>query len=784
MTGPRIRPRILPHLAVIAALVTALLPLRTLLDSGWFAETVCLVVAIVATGYAGRWIRGSVALAAQLIAWCIGVCWAYPGGIGGLVGVDGWGLPHVIEAASTQVMTSVAPLGAGAPLRFVLVAAVGLLTLLIDGLANARHAPLVAVLPLTAVFIAPQLAVPNGDHLLYAVIFAIALLLLVASRGSRTPRTRSATASVAIVLLAACVGVVAIPAIPFAPTNGISLYTRPTSVDVSINLGDDLRNRSNVEVMRLYTNLAAAPYLRLATHTRLDDDGWHVDSGSSHPLAEGFAPLDADPELEYAGRTTWIDHVRLDTPYLPLPGNALSVDGAGGSWQASDDNRTARTRSGSVQGLEYRVESVELLPTHDQFETFPAGLGPGPALEVSPSVTNGIIGQYARQVTADAPTAYDKAIALQAWLRSSEFGYSLDTPVADGFDGSDIEAIERFLEVREGYCVHFASAFTLMARSLGLPTRIAIGYLPGTSTGDRVDGRPVYSVTADRLHAWPEVYLDGSGWTRFDPTPAVAQAQSVTASDEEPEPEPEPEPTAPETATPDPTPSASEATAPDRSPTTAVPDAPIARHHIAWWPFAVLGVIVLAALPWIVRRGIRHARLAAAHRGDALAAWRHKHMLTVERIIGMKTGTGGSEGAAYLARVREAMAAPSAVGRNSPRAANSFRPSCSSSWRMRWLTALGVTLSSAAACVTLRRRAFTASTTSALLTSRRFRRSARATASWSPRTSSVKAWSRVMSTDSRNLSRFCLETFPGSPLPFSSCRHLCRRAPRPGATPC
>jgi hypothetical protein len=131
------RPRILPHVAVIAALITAVLPLTTLLDSGWFGASIAIVIAIVAAGYAGRWSNALLAIALQALTWFIGVWWAYPGRLGDLIGLDGWGVPRVLESAGAQIMTSVAPVDAGAPLRFALVGAIGLLTILVDATANA-----------------------------------------------------------------------------------------------------------------------------------------------------------------------------------------------------------------------------------------------------------------------------------------------------------------------------------------------------------------------------------------------------------------------------------------------------------------------------------------------------------------------------------------------------------------------------------------------------------------------------------------------------------------------
>ena len=79
---------------------------------------------------------------------------------------------------------------------------------------------------------------------------------------------------------------------------------------------------------------------------------------------------------------------------------------------------------------------------------------------------------------------------------------------------------------KQGYCVQFATAMIMMARSAGIPARMAIGFLPGSAT------QGVWTVTAADAHAWPELYLDGIGWTRFEPTPAVRSgAPPVYASD-------------------------------------------------------------------------------------------------------------------------------------------------------------------------------------------------------------------------------------------------------------
>ncbi len=113
---------------------------------------------------------------------------------------------------------------------------------------------------------------------------------------------------------------------------------------------------------------------------------------------------------------------------------------------------------------------------------------------------------------ARARTPYEEAIALQDWLRDpGRFIYTLDAR-----SGHDSSAIETFLfDTRRGYCEQFAGSFAAMARSVGLPARVAVGFTTGTLDPDA----GVYRVTSKDAHAWPEVYLAGIGWTAFEPTP-------------------------------------------------------------------------------------------------------------------------------------------------------------------------------------------------------------------------------------------------------------------------
>ena len=120
----------------------------------------------------------------------------------------------------------------------------------------------------------------------------------------------------------------------------------------------------------------------------------------------------------------------------------------------------------------------------------------------------------AQQVTEGATTPYDKARALERYL-STNFGYTLQLPATPVQD-----PLANFLFVRkEGHCEYFASAMTIMLRSLGVPARLVNGFRGGEFN----DVTGSYIVRGRDAHAWVEAFFPGYGWISFDPTPAATR---------------------------------------------------------------------------------------------------------------------------------------------------------------------------------------------------------------------------------------------------------------------
>jgi protein-glutamine gamma-glutamyltransferase len=127
------------------------------------------------------------------------------------------------------------------------------------------------------------------------------------------------------------------------------------------------------------------------------------------------------------------------------------------------------------------------------------------------------VADLAKQITARAGTPYDKAVAIEGYLRTN-YRYTLDLA---GHPGED--PLTRFLFVnRAGHCEYFASAMTVLLRTLGIPARYVNGFLPGEYNDVGKD----YIVRASDAHSWVEVYFPSYGWLTFDPTPPAPITQA------------------------------------------------------------------------------------------------------------------------------------------------------------------------------------------------------------------------------------------------------------------
>lgn len=650
--GRRPRPSLILPVVLAVALGVSMLPIFRVIDAGdWVAGAALGILLVLGSGWLARSFRWPAVLV-FLIELAVAV--VYLTGVFARDSAFFFVIPTsetlrdliaAVQRSIDVIVTGSAPLDAGPDLSMLLVCAAILLTLALDHVVITTRMPLLGAIALIAVYLSPSFAVRFEVNIVEFVIFAGVLLLLLAvdtrlhavARGGAAsagtswqwdaPRAVDGSSSGGAFGAAAAVGAVAIvasivvaPALPEpAPVNvgGISGAT----IDPTLSLGESLRLPEPVEVLRVQTDSGSPPYLRAVTLTNFDGTVWEPDTGVGVPLQElDWLIPTANEEITLSEVVTDVEVTEYASPWLPVPFPATSISGLDGDWLALDENRTVLTQESSPQGQAYTVTSQVPRPTLEQIRAVPAALDSrataqylfvdGDASLIAP------IRELAQEVTADAQTDYDRLLALQSWFRS-EFDYSLNAPVEDGFDGSGLEAITSFLDERTGYCVHFASSFAAMGRTLGMPTRIVVGYLPGTATGDTNDGRPIYSVSSSQLHAWPEVHFAGIGWIPFEPTATLGRAtrfwpESAGGVDEEGN------PLTPEAST-------APSSAPTRDPLDEqTPVDSAAGTGRPWQPgpslAVMLAVAAVLAAPGVAR-GIRRARRVHAARADAGAAW-------------------------------------------------------------------------------------------------------------------------------------------------------------------
>ena len=646
--APRGRPRgeLRLTIAAWAALIATMVPLLRVVDSGgWMPGAAILSAVLFGTGFGLRRIGRMPAVAVsliQLVVWVVAVTAVFLRGtamLGVLPSAASIGQARdLVETAASEIVDGVAPLAASTGLSFVIVACLGLLAIGLDHVVLTTRMPLLATIALVAVWLIPAIAVPAGVDVPAFVLLAAAILWLLRAEtrtreAAASPRAGGVTALALTVGALALTGAVVVgPALPPPPAAPGGLGAA-TSIDPTLDLGDDLRRPGDVTVLTLHGDAPDIPYLRVATLSSFDGRVWQPDRPWSVPLAaDALTPVSAEDGVRVTEYRTSVQVTQLSSEYLPVPFPAVGVAGLEGAWSVVPYSRTVFTASGTVQGQSYEVVSHVPRPTLEQIRSSSARITGSPLdLTALPADTPGVIARTARSVTAGAGSDYDRLIALQSWFRGPDFTYSLSAPVQDGFDDAGVDAVAAFLDRKEGYCVHFAGSFALMARTLGMPSRVVVGFLPGSPTGQVVDGERVAAVTMSQLHAWPEVYFEGIGWVPFEPTKSLGVATEFRRASE---------PTdgagtdvATPTAAPSPTSSATGA--PAERPDQPAEAAPTGRRSVAPWPAfaAVLVALLLIAAPATAAALRRRARRV---RGGIDGAWRNAQDAAIDLGIPLR----------------------------------------------------------------------------------------------------------------------------------------------------
>lgn len=349
--------------------------------------------------------------------------------------------------------------------------------------------------------------------------------------------------------------------------------------------------------------MGRSPMVRLTVLDTYDGTVWH--GGGDYVVTGENVPDDEAPP----SRSVQVDQdvtVRgLDSAWLPAVARPAQLFGADAV--AADPATGVLAHRGTEAGFRYQVHSAAPVVNADamvgasvdtsmpQYTQLPG--------EVPPELAD-----LARQATAEVGDPFQKFAAIESYLREN-FTYSLEAPTGHSFG----QLAKKFLtQGGSGTPEQFAATFALMARSVGLPARVVVGYRTATPAEDGV----VHVMSSD-IWAWPEVPFAGLGWVAFEPTPL----EGVPPTSEMLESEVQAPDAAPvtsaggETPTPD--------TQGDAVAETAQPQA------TPWWVWAlvvvggclVVAALVVAALAVARRRRTASRRDAADVRARVVGAW-------------------------------------------------------------------------------------------------------------------------------------------------------------------
>lgn len=526
----------LPATVALAALsvVTAVGFCRVFAGWEFLAPMIVVVVGVHATSFALRALQapGYIAIPASVLVLFGLIAWKYyPTTLfGPFPSSVTWHLLSAdIRLAREQFPSAVAPVAAVGGFVVAASTAVGVAAILSDAFAFRAFGRAEAAVPTAVLFVfAAALGVDSHRVTLTAVWLAAALAAIAVLRMTHAAREHAWIGSRSRVLLsvvplaaalagcAALSGAIVGPKLPGAGEKGLIDTRDHNSVtqvlSPLVTIRSQLVNQSDVELFTV--NSPEPHYWRSSGLTEFDGTTWGIPVGTQ---AGNF-----DTPNNATHRITQNIHILgLGGPLLPAAYTPTKVTG-GKIYYVPLTATLVEPDAGLKRGANYEIVSSVLDLNADQLRATSSAAAPAGSTDLPSGFPPSAAGT-ALQITAGAGTVYDKSLALQTWFREN-FTYDLSIQ-----RGHSDDALENFLRIKRGYCEQFSAAFAAMARSVGVPARVAVGFTYGDK-GD--DG--LFHVYGRNAHAWPEVWFDNIGWVSFEPTPGRGEPGTQAYSNTQP----------------------------------------------------------------------------------------------------------------------------------------------------------------------------------------------------------------------------------------------------------
>ncbi|MFE2751743.1 DUF3488 and DUF4129 domain-containing transglutaminase family protein [Actinosynnema sp. NPDC059335] len=448
-------------------------------------------------------------------------------------------LVSVLGDAMAEVQTGVPPVPDSPAMRCLVMVAIGLVAILVDLLAVGLAAPAASGLVLLCVFAVPASLADEMLPLWTFVFGAAAFALLLAVDGQHRHsawrgrlasggQSGSGPAATAVAGLAVVVALVAGASFTLVGTVGrlpgtgeeIGGGSGGLGIDPMTQLRGMLNQGAPRELFRVRDMPATSAYLRAMTLRQyVPDKGWEL-GGNMPEGVPANGPLPVQPGDPGDGEVTGvrIEPVNWVDNWLPVYGQPRAVQGAEDNWRYDPERGMIYSVRPRRSG-EYTLQTVFDTPSADTLRRAAGPVDVDQSYLDAPGV-EGRVAALARQIVAPHDNQFDQATALYRYFTDGTQGFEYTTQTAD--TDTSVDALEDFVfNGKKGFCEQYASAMAIMARSVGMASRVALGFTAGYATGD------VQTITSQDAHAWVEIYFPGHGWMTFDPTP-LSDGRGVT----------------------------------------------------------------------------------------------------------------------------------------------------------------------------------------------------------------------------------------------------------------
>ena len=469
-------------------------------------------------------------------------------------------LVWLVGRASAVMAKYAPPVPVSQGITLVTAAGIGLVAAITDLVGVRLRRPAIAGLPLLVLFCVPLTTDARPGGFGAAVVFCLGImgyLALLSAEGrervrlwgrlvrpwpggpaSRGPDTRQLTAAGRRIGFAAVVLALLVPLfLPglkhhrLIPGTGHGRgYTGSLSLpEPLVQLNQQLHAPHPQTVLTYRSNATTTPpYLQVYVLGQLSTSNWSMAPPvTTSALGKGALPavpglagtVPAFPVRETISLGSNLRSGSHEESYLPVPYAPRSVT-VPGDWRVDPSSLTVLTADTPLAGLRYTVTSKDVDPSPQQLRRAPPAAAGSGYLAVPPVFRQ--ILPLTKRITAGQSSPYGEAVALQQWFtRPGNFTYTLNVA-----QPGDANALLAFLtRSKRGYCQQFAFAMAVMARLLGIPSRVVVGYTQGVYRGN-----DTWAVRTSDAHAWPELYFAGAGWLRFEPTPSGSTRQTGQAT--------------------------------------------------------------------------------------------------------------------------------------------------------------------------------------------------------------------------------------------------------------